>query len=631
MLDSAPVPFQAVLWPLLGTAIILALRRILPNWLRRLVALAAALLSLAALRSLIGVAAGRSEYLWEPLNLFRMSPVLYPDDLAMMVGITLAFFTAVGVLGIRGTMPQRTTWHGLILVVLAGCLVMTMASNLLTLTAGSALVDLALVGIAVSAASVAGGADRSAWRMAMPGIASTFILFLSTLRMDTQIGTASLLAREIPAEVLVLVGVAGLLRMVIFPLHPRGLRTPENAATLVLPLGVGVFLLARVQAIDLILIEQPWLLVLGGVTLLVGGLMVWSGGFGTAAPQAPQEKSGESGGGSPGEGRSEEHAPSSMPGGWAARLAGPPESRRLPETESNGNCDTLRAAIWLGLAVHQTGYAVASVILLGASVPWSLIGLSAALGILVIWWDDRGASVRSKRVGWLEQYLEPQWAKARSYVARRVPALQRLSESLPRGASSAVPLTVGVASLIGIPFTVGALGRWRFYASLLREGRAILLLATLAADTLLVAGLWTILRAALKEAGRQRPRLSALLPMLALAVAILVLGIAPGVLTGGLSLSVTETAGVSVWGLGLLYVLPWLLGTWLARFSVKVAQYLEPVGRIVRLDWFFRAGAWVSLRLVGGIYWLGQVGEGEGWWGWALIILALGAVLLSMP
>jgi hypothetical protein len=630
MLDSAPVPFQAVLWPLLGAAIILALRRILPNWLRRLVALAAALLSLAALRSLIGVAVGRVEYLWEPLNFFRMSPVLYPDGLALLVGITLTFFTAAAILGIRGAMPQKTTWHGLILVALTGCLVMTMASNLLTLTAGSALVDLALLGIAVSTVSVADAADRPAWRVAMPGIASTFILFLSTLRMDTQIGTASLLAREIPAEVLVLVGVAGLLRMVIFPLHPRGLRTPENAATLVLPLGVGVFLLARVQAIEPILIEQPWLLVLGGVTLLAGGLMVWSGGFGTAAPQVPQGKSGESGGESSGEGRSEQHATSSMPGRWAARVAGPPESRRLPETESDGNRDTLGAAVWLGLAVHQTGYAAASVILLGVSVPWSLVGLSAGLGILLIWWDDI-ASARSKRVGWLEQYLEPQWVEARSYVARHVPALQRLGGSLPSGASSAVLLTVGVGSLIGIPFTVGALGRWHFYASLLREGRAILLLATLAADTLLVAGLWTILRAALKEAGRQRPRLCALLPMLALAVAILVLGIAPGVLAGELSLSATETAGVSAWGLGLLYVLPWLLGAWLARFSAKVAHYLEPLGRIVSLDWFFRAGAWASLRLVGGIYWLGQVGEGEGWWGWALIILALGALLLSMP
>ena len=122
---------------------------------------------------------------------------------------------------------------------------------------------------------------------------------------------------------------------------------------------------------------------------------------------------------SPGEGRSGQHAPSNMPGHGAARAAGSLRSTRLPETKSDGHCGVLCAAIWLGLAVHQTGYAVASVILLGASVPWSFVGLAAALGILVIWWDDRRASARSERAGWLERHLEPQWAKARSYLARR--------------------------------------------------------------------------------------------------------------------------------------------------------------------------------------------------------------------
>jgi hypothetical protein len=38
--------------------------------------------------------------------------------------------------------------------------------------------------------------------------------------------------------------------------------------------------------------------------------------------------------------------------------------------------------------------------------------------------------------------------------------------------------------------------------------------------------------------------------------------------------------------------------------------------------------AWVGKRLEGLVFWLGQVGEGGGWWGWALIILALGAIFL---
>jgi hypothetical protein len=34
--------------------------------------------------------------------------------------------------------------------------------------------------------------------------------------------------------------------------------------------------------------------------------------------------------------------------------------------------------------------------------------------------------------------------------------------------------------------------------------------------------------------------------------------------------------------------------------------------------------------LVDAVYWLSRVGEGEAWWGWALIILALGVILFTM-
>jgi hypothetical protein len=47
------------------------------------------------------------------------------------------------------------------------------------------------------------------------------------------------------------------------------------------------------------------------------------------------------------------------------------------------------------------------------------------------------------------------------------------------------------------------------------------------------------------------------------------------------------------------------------------------------LDWLFGLAGGVARRLGGGIYWLGQVGEGEGWWGWVLVILALGAIFLT--
>jgi formate hydrogenlyase subunit 3/multisubunit Na+/H+ antiporter MnhD subunit len=145
MLDPVPVPLQALIWPLLGAILILIGRRFLPNWLRRLVALAAALASLAVLWSLRTGSIERVDVLWEPLNLFRMGPNLHPDSLALLVGITLVWLTAATVLGVRGAQPQSTAWHGLILAVLAGCLAMTMATNLITLAIASALLDMALL------------------------------------------------------------------------------------------------------------------------------------------------------------------------------------------------------------------------------------------------------------------------------------------------------------------------------------------------------------------------------------------------------------------------------------------------------------------------------------------------------
>jgi hypothetical protein len=187
---------------------------------------------------------------------------------------------------------------------------------------------------------------------------------------------------------------------------------------------------------------------------------------------------------------------------------------------------------------------------------------------------------------------------------------------------------VALASLAGAPLTVGALGRWLLYATLLRQGTALLLVAALAADTLLAAGLWLLFQHALAHAGEYRPRPSATLAMLALAILLILIGVVPGALIDALGLEPMPPLGISVWGLGLIYVLPWLLGAWLARIGPRLGRVLESVGQAVSLDWLFRGADWAGRQVVGGLHWLGQVGEGDGWWGWALIILALGAIFL---
>ncbi len=571
MLESIAVPLQAIVWPLLGAAVILILRRFLPNWIRRSVAFVAALASLAVLWSLRTGPVDPVVLFWQPLNFFRMSPTLQPTGLGLFVGISLTAVTAAMVLGVRGTRPQQTSWHGLILVALAGTLLATMAANLLTLALGSGLLDLALIALALASSD---GSDRVTWRMVVPGAASTLLLLFCTVQMDAKLGSASLTAPDFPVEVLLLMAGAGLLRMLIFPLHPRGLSKPEEAATLFVPLGTGLFLLARVQTIGPVLADRPWMLVVGGVALLAGGLLAWTASI---------------------------------------RAAG-------------------IAEIWPGIAIHQAGYGLAFVLLLKTPVLWPLLSLVLALGILAVWWDSTTEKEPAPRPRWFEALVErtASWREqARSFVTTRAPSVERWRASwLGRHVAAVLP-AVAVASLAGGPLTVGALGRWPLYAALLSRGEAGLLIAVLAADTFLAASLWRVLRLVLRESGSHRPKPGAWLSMLALAVLVMLVGIASRGFVDTLGLKPIARASVSTWGLGLIFVLPWLIGIWLARIRDELTHYLDYAQRALRLDWLFQAISVASKRLMGVFYWIGMVGEGEGWWGWALIVLAIGAVFFA--
>lgn len=587
MLDSVPVPLQAILWPLAGGAIVLTVGRPLPNWLRRLVALAFGVVSLVVLWSLRSGGAGRVEVFWEPVNLFRMSPVFQVDGLALLVTLTLAAFTIVAVLGIRGSVPRTTAWHGLVLIALAGCLAMAFAANLLALAIASALVDLAVVAIAASTTGNEPGDRRSTWRMAGPGIVSTLLLLAGALWMDTQVGHASLLGRELPAEVLIVMGVAGLFRLMVYPLFPSVVRTPEAAAAMLLPVGMGIYLLARVQSLEAVLPEQQWMLILGGIALLAGGLLAWT--------------------------------------------------KTVASRPDDGDAEWETPPAWPSMAVHQTGYAALFVVLVDPSIPWPLPSLVFALGALTIWWDgnqDVPVSAGPGSLDGIRQGFRDYWDQARSGLSERIPAIGRWRESWPGQHVKALLPVIALASLAGLPLTVGTLGRWSFYATLLDDAAGALLIVALIADTLLVAGLWAALRGALAQSSTRQTALGALLAMTILAVMIVAIGVSPGAVATTLGLETARRPDVSAWGLGLLYALPWLAGSWLAhswlsRSDGRLGNSLNTVWQVASLDWLYRAADWVGQRLVGAIHWLGLVGEGEGWWGWALIILALGTILLT--
>ena len=584
MLDSIPIPVQAVLWPLLGAVVVLGLRRRLPNWLRRTIAAVAAAASLATLWSLRGDASPETvDLTWGSLDFFRMGLVLYPHGLSILAGIVLAGVTAAAALGTspNGVDGQRTHWHGLILLALSGCLATVLAANLLTLAFGSGLLALAVTALAAAGAPAG---DERPWpplATAVPGVAATLLVYLSALRMDAQIGHASLQGRAFSPSALAFLGTAGVLWLLSFPI--RTANRPQNIVSYLLPCGTGLYLLARVQALAPVLNSQPWPLILAGLMLLAGGLLAWLYG------------------------------------------------------------------VWPGIAVHQAGYGLAFIVLWGSAspVPWPLVGLTLALSVLAISaaagngangqapagrspWAPRWLEPAYHWTGlaWLVGRIEPWWAKVRSYIRSHLPKRPWLSW-LSRLLVVLLP-SVALASLAGLPFTVGAIGRWHLYGGILGQGQAALLLVVLLSDSLLIAGLWAVLRAVLEQKGRVS--FAGAAAMLALVLALVVWGVAPNRLSSAVGLSPIRSSGVSAWGIGLLYILPWLIGTWLAYAGARrpvTIDRLRDIARSSRVDRLYQAVAWVGARLAGAVYWLGQVGEGGGWWGWALIVLAVG-VLLSV-
>lgn len=185
-----------------------------------------------------------------------------------------------------------------------------------------------------------------------------------------------------------------------------------------------------------------------------------------------------------------------------------------------------------------------------------------------------------------------------------------------------------LASLAGSPMTAGSVTRWHLYGALLSGAQPLLLAAHLVADVLLAGGLILVWRRLVWKAGLRRPGWVALCVMGLLAAGTIALWLVPG-LWGRVGLPALPRAEASSWGVGILFVLPWFLGVWLARATGAVEGLLVRLRRAVSMERVLRPAGWLAEQVLTGVYWLGSVGEGEGWWGWALVVLALGALFLA--
>ncbi|MBN1659409.1 MAG: hypothetical protein JXA93_13475 [Anaerolineae bacterium] len=587
------VTISAILWPLAGAGLLLviatlpwAVGSLVPAWLRRIVAAAAAMAGLLAVAT--GTGQGSPVTIpWQPLNLFRTGPTFLLDDLSTPVTLLVSGVTAAMLLGIRGRAPSRTLWHSLALVALAGVIMIAASGNMVALLLGSAIVDLALIAAVLFAVGREGETRSLPLLVAVPGMASTMLLFFAAVQVDAEVGHASLQALSVPESTLILVAAAGALRLMLFPFHPRSVSRPEDAALLLLPAAAGIYLLGRVQHTAPVLPTEGWLAFAAVGALLVGGFMFWSGIL----------------------------APPLRPGPLGA--AGQP----------------VIAEVWPASLIHRAGYVVFFTAFMPAAPLWPLLGMLLPLAVLAICWDlllDEPVPPRARWLTALEERVGPWWQEWRARLTNRWPWIERTQDFLGRWRAwrpdrylLPAVLILAFLSLLGFPLTVGMRDRWPLYAALLGRQSSWLILA-IVADAWLAAGVWRVARTRPAWLRRERsPAPLSLLAALLLCLAILAGGLAPS----ALGLPPVSTTRVSGWGLGLLLLLPWLVGAWLARLDGGWARYAGMVRRFVALDWLYAGVGRLSEALIGLFNWLGQVAEGAGWWGWALIVLALAAVL----
>jgi formate hydrogenlyase subunit 3/multisubunit Na+/H+ antiporter MnhD subunit len=244
------------------------------------------------------------------------------------------------------------------------------------------------------------------------------------------------------------------------------------------------------------------------------------------------------------------------------------------------------------IMISQVGYAVASLAVAQppTMVAWPSLNLVLCLGLLFLSQD------RSELGGL--------WAKAASGLA--------------------------MASLAGVPLTLGFVGRWYLYHSLLIGSRLALLVPTLLAETFLFAALlrmWVVVSIRVfppEFAYRKASVVGAAL----LAVPILVLGLHPPVL-GYLMKTVSFptltsllcSTSFSQW---MALFLP-LLGSYLLqRYRQRIFDPLEAfwpwLSKALRLEWLYGLLGQIADGAAGALWIVGRVSEGRGYLGWVVVV-----------
>ncbi len=526
--------------------------------------------------------------LWHPQPLFG-SGLAYQVD-----GLAFLFASALALLGLAALIasldrPGRVNGrlYAALLTLLAAGLSFVLSANWLTLCLSWAFLDLAFF-----LALLAAGRGARAARAALRGLGTSYLAGLALLAAALllsggaggqgyggEIASAPLLARP---SLFLLFGLAALVRAGAYPLYfwvPIEVETePEVRALLhLLPAGAGLYLLIRLCSLAGM---GSSLAAFGALSFAVGAFLAWAEGRG--------------------------------------RLS--------------------------FIVLSQVGCVILSAALAGpqetAATLWPAINLLLCLGLLFL--SRRGteatkevqgsfvlsAAVRNALASGLRRLVPRIRSRAPGLdfapLASRFQApLAVLGRASRAGLWPRVPLGVALASLFGLPLTMGFIGRRSFYRLLLARGQWGLLALSLLIEALFFAALLEIRFLSTPPSGWARLAGGA-----ALATPIVVLGIRPS-LWASWALPPGGPTSIVLW---LALLLPpvggYLLHHW-RRWALGCIRWTA-LSAALRLEWLYGLLWRAALRIGAALRGVAELSEGRGYLGWiALAVLVVFLLLAS--
>lgn len=184
------------------------------------------------------------------------------------------------------------------------------------------------------------------------------------------------------------------------------------------------------------------------------------------------------------------------------------------------------------------------------------------------------------------------------------------------------PLALALASLAGLPFTLGFVGRWFVYRSLIHRGLSVLFAPCLLAEVFLSASLFRIWFSSLPS---KHSLVIHMASSASLAIPLCLLGLFPSLIRGEALPALFRSTGISLWA---VLLLPPLGGYFFHRWGEQPRRLVADPASMLELKWLYGSLNWFLGRVDAIFQWITKVIEGEGYLGWALLLVLLAFLFL---